>query len=251
MSAKLIVPIGPAGSGKSTAAALIRLIAQERGLIVQELAFAAPIKTFCHAVFDFDAHALYGPSEARNAIDPRYSGPGRENAWKLAEERLRRNGDEFIERVLPNFDVDEYADAVENLYLWFAGLRKLPELSARVALQTLGTEWGRAHYDRIWIDALRRVVDNSPADLVVVTDGRFLNEAKESGGFPVLIVRDQVSDLKHLGAHASEKDQASEEMLDFCRRHGKIVDNNGPLDDLKRQLELIVEMVVAGATVTN
>lgn len=248
--AKFIVPIGAAGSGKSTAAGLLRMLAQERGLVVQELAFAAPLKAFCHDVFRFDPHALYGPSEARNANDPRYTREGNEEgaraAWLLAHERLHRDADHFIERVLPNFGVDDYGKAVDALVRWFHGLRALPTLSARVALQTLGTDWGRALYDRIWIDVAKRAVDNSPADLVVATDGRFLNEAKDSGGFPILIQRDgALSALGSLQNHASEKDQGSQEMLDYCSTYGAVVDNNGSLDSLRDQLLAILDQVMA------
>ncbi len=244
---KLIVPIGKAGSGKSTAAAILRYLAQERGLLFQEMAFAGPLKAFCKAVFGFDDHALYGPSEARNALDPRYTGSDSEHAWKLAEYHLRQGGDYFIEQVLPNADNELSDRATVALIKWFDDLRAdYKKLSPRLALQTLGTEWGRALDPNIWINCLRKQASLTPADLVG-TDGRFLNEAQDTGGFAVLILRDGgVTGLGENAGHASERDQQSDEMLTYCQAHGAVVHNNGSLDDLQKQLAPILDRILSG-----
>lgn len=59
--------VGLAGSGKSTLEDLIRC---RHDFAVETL--AAPLKMFCASVFGFDSLSLYGPSEYRNAIDPRW-----------------------------------------------------------------------------------------------------------------------------------------------------------------------------------
>lgn len=66
-------------------------------------------------------------------------------------------------------------------------MRNYPDsrgVSPRKALQTLGTDWGRALYEDIWIDyGLRRARGSDK--LVVIPDGRFANEARkvrEMGG---------------------------------------------------------------------
>ncbi len=58
-------------------------------------------------------------------------------------------------------------------------------LTARYALQTLGTEWGRNCDPEIWTKAGMRRAAKSFADLVVFTDVRFVNEAaaiRKAGG---------------------------------------------------------------------
>jgi len=65
----------------------------------------------------------------------------------------------------------------------------------REALQTLGTDWGRAYYDRIWIDyGIQRAfaVLASGVPNVVITDVRFKNEVdaiKNAGGEVWRVVR--------------------------------------------------------------
>ena len=63
----IIAFAGYAGSGKSTAAA--HLVSRHG---FREVALADPMKLFCRLVFGFSIEQLYGPSSARNAVDPRW-----------------------------------------------------------------------------------------------------------------------------------------------------------------------------------
>ena len=70
----IIALSGPAGSGKSTVATALHRVAAFDAPVI-EMAFADPMKKFAKEVFDFTDHQLYGPSEARNAPDLRFTRP--------------------------------------------------------------------------------------------------------------------------------------------------------------------------------
>lgn len=78
----------------------------------------------------------------------------------------------------------------------------------RLAMQTLGTEWGRDIIDRdLWVRAWRARVDQAPAGVgVVIDDCRFPNEAqaiRAAGGKLFRIVREGAARID--GAHESER----------------------------------------------
>jgi hypothetical protein len=81
--------------------------------------------------------------------------------------------------------------------------------SMRDAMQTLGTEWGRAQFgDMFWLDAWLAAVDQvGPGKpLIVADDVRFPNEAaaiRDRGGLVICVIRD-VKDFKRVPRHASE-----------------------------------------------
>lgn len=105
-------------------------------------------------------------------------------------------------------------------------------LTPRVALQTLGTEWGRSMYEDVWIDyALRnakRILDDGiwtysqelglspkaifaePPEGVVITDIRFKNEMdkiRQAGGFLVRVRRPGFEGNIGIQGHKSELEQ--------------------------------------------
>lgn len=252
----LIVPIGVAGSGKSTAATFIRVIAGERGLVATEAAFATPIKSFCRSLFGFSSDNVYGPSAAREEEMEIYKSL---RAWDCAREYLRVMGSNFIDECWPDATPEFWLRARKALDDWFNDLmaespwhwevvdgRRLLQrqngLSARRALQTLGTEWGRTLDADVWIDCLKRSVAASTADVVVLSDARFFNEAEKSGGFPLLIRRPNL--VSTTPSHASERDQQTPEMLAFCARNGAVINNTGSLQDLQDTLNTVLGRVL-------
>jgi hypothetical protein len=104
----------------------------------------------------------------------------------------------------------------------------------RLAMQTIGTEWGRDIIDPdLWIRAWQAAVDHLPAAVpVVVDDCRFPNEAsavRAAGGTLVRIVR--------VGAGAGAAGHSSEgQELPFDLE----ITNNGSPDDLQRRLDVAV-----------
>lgn len=242
---------GLAGSGKDTAANFVVTDHKFVGI-----AFADELKRICKRVYDFTDDQLWGPSESRNAVDLRYPRPT--HTWTKLPPR---------ERPLTDAEKAEFPDAqfcVERQWHGCAccgleGQSKLVRsdeddqqwqiedvgtcyLTARFALQILGTEWGRNCFPDTWANfALRqsrlllgmdrgepggywydrklgllsnvgtnRIPDYIPG--VVITDVRFVNEIRAiraAGGKVVRIVRAGAGLQGTAGQHSSETEQAS------------------------------------------
>jgi hypothetical protein len=153
-----------------------------------KLALADPLKRICREVFAFSDTQLWGPSEERNRPDPRYL------SFLLPG---------------PGGDLPVY-------------------LSPRVALQTLGTEWGRCCYPNVWVDyALRTAAAVEQGHLyhphaglgppnakraagVVIPDVRFDNEVqaiRRAGGRVVRLRRPGCEGHVGVPGHRSEVEQ--------------------------------------------
>lgn len=112
-------------------------------------------------------------------------------------------------------------------------------LSVRTLLQTLGTEWGRANFEDLWIIVLQANIRAWAGSrwealdelTVVVPDVRFTNEARaifNSGGRVVHLTRPGAGLSGAAGAHASEHPDP-----DFSRYVTDEYSNSGSLDDLR------------------
>lgn len=237
--ATLIGIAGRGKAGKNTVADMISRHLASRYAVVQ-LAFADPIKRFVKEMFDFTEEQVNGT--LKDAPDPRYV-------------RLRRGA-------LGGMSVGFMRDRTTGKFVCrgsiFAGKETLFEalvdgndcvpnpledecLTPRHALQTLGTDWGRACYDRIWIDyALRRaaIFRELNLTLVVITDVRFVNEARairEKGGHVWHVSRPDGGLSGEAAGHASEAECDSEEMLALATWR---IDNDGSLGALDYKVEL-------------
>lgn len=222
--------VGEAGSGKDTVAAMVL---KSTGAV--KVAFADPLKEFCRDVFGFTDHQLWGPSEARNAPDPRFIDRSRtqtEGLWKA----YLQHAIPWLKRVLPR-DYD-LVSALEQLDAWMMLCMRQPTLNARVPLQLLGTEFGRAISPTIWLDAGLLRVKNlvESGRLAVISDCRFLNEIqglKDAGARIWRIQRSSLSrDVERAGVagHASETELSSPEALALV---DTIIQNDGDLADLE------------------
>jgi len=214
--------MGRSGSGKSTCG---KFLMQEYGFV--QAALADPLKRFCADVFqeyNRETH-LWGDPEFRNQpveID-----------WLEAYRRFLDNVNNWVtEFPIPTAD---RATFKTSLVHWFKDCERRAEdkkLSARVALQLLGTEYGRGFRDSIWVDYFWENVvrpvqagmqyhpyqgvftagDDLAAPGVVITDGRFVNELKfiqERGGYIIRLFRktqteETETDKVGLANHASE-----------------------------------------------
>ncbi len=109
-------------------------------------------------------------------------------------------------------------------------------LTARHALQTLGTEWGRSCFPDVWAAlgvrrALAYMAEN-PGHSVVIPDCRFVNEARavrEAGGQVWRIVRPGAGLDGAAALHPSEMEQESPEFLALVTQ---TIKNTGSLMDL-------------------
>lgn len=76
----------------------------------------------------------------------------------------------------------------------------------RKALQTLGTEWGRALHEDIWI---RHLCENTGKRTIIIPDIRFDNEAKyvlHNGGYVIYLTRNEYPWYRpRWTLHASER----------------------------------------------
>lgn len=104
--------------------------------------------------------------------------------------------------------------------------------SPRIAMQTLGTEWGRELISpTLWVDAVRRKIENSPPNARwLITDVRFVNEAimiRELGGTLIWIERGVTTTTQT--AHASETESAQ-----FRCDH--VIHNGGDIDMLHHRV---------------
>jgi len=252
-----------------------------------QLSLADPLKRFGYNVFGFDPIQLWGPSSARNTFDPTFIecnirsngvdfSPGCkigavrracDPGWADAASRLVSYGPEWVASLV---DADKQDKALEVLYFWFASLgHHYPQLSPRIMLQSLGTEWGRQEVDEdIWINEListatkvlqghdysreegisankTMVIPNG----VVVSDVRFKNELDAihtAGGKLIRVCRESADKkAKKLGiaGHASEAEQAtfSDDLFDA------VIQNEGTLPDLYKNLD-VVELALGGGT---
>ncbi len=104
-------------------------------------------------------------------------------------------------------------------------------LTPRYALQTLGTQWGRACYENVWIDYAIRTAQERLADewpYVVIPDVRFANELaaiKAAGGRVFRIERQGAGLTGEAAQHVSETEQNSfADVVETIRNDGTIED---------------------------
>jgi hypothetical protein len=184
---------GQKNSGKSTIARMIAVLTP--GTV--EVQLAAPMKRFCADVFGWTDERLNGPSEMREKPDARY---------------------------LRGYFCSACGDGDTKSSTCLCGSLKAPTavyLTPRFALQRLGTAFGRACYEDVWIDYALRMATRlllEKMSVVVIPDVRFVNEARrirEVGG-QVWRVRRCASTETQGGAtpdtHASEREQFSSAM---------------------------------------
>jgi hypothetical protein len=202
----LILLVGEAGVGKDTAAELMKELLGEEQVFVT--ASAKALKEFARTIFHFTDEQLYGPSESRNTIDPRFGWPNQAYKTLFSEGDL---GTKLMDWGRPRTKISEenlklvVANVVETLNT-FALQNK--GLSPRIVLQILGTEYGRQLYRNLWIEqsvsAALGAIETGKW-LSIITDGRFLNEvyeAKKAGGIVLKLVGDSTIN----SVHQSEKE---------------------------------------------
>lgn len=238
MPAPIILLCGTAGSGKDT---LATFMAQKLPGI-QVMGFADALKQAVDRIFPhcFTAEQLFGPSEKRNELV-------RVPSELLTSLFYRAAG------CLDTGDVKRFEGPLSD---WVVATRRehgrCGALSARYILQTFGTDVCRKVDKNFWANialrnaqdllcggfkyskekGLEEVADATPPPAVIITDGRFPNEAyltKKLGGRLVKVVRKQSSLDGSAAAHSSET--SVDGIPDFW--FDNIVHNDGSLAQLE------------------
>lgn len=229
---------GASSSGKDTAADFI--ISEFGG---EKISFADPMKHLCRGVLGFTQAQLWGPSENRNASDPRFSGDARPGCCHIARVLLREQGAGWVAQVLPHFGPAKRAEALAALSQWLEGCLRQDGLTPRYALQTLGTEWGRVQDLDMWIKfAERDAAKRGLAGYAIIPDCRFLNEGSflQSQGAPLLeVLRPGFDGGKAMAAgvaaHQSEMERVKQADA-FKKFITHTINNDDTLDTFKERL---------------
>jgi hypothetical protein len=225
MTLPIVLLVGNAGAGKDTIGQVLK-----KKFGFETTAQADPIKFLAKEFFGFTERELWGSSEFRNKL------VSREDLIWRSEVEFTKNGNglcagsmreicpphqvppntpssalALAERLKPNGGVP--VDPVLVCKRFYATLAEFATtnggLTARVVLQLLGTEVGRAMDQMIWtrttLEKANKLLDQGKPG-VVITDGRFLSEilaAKRAGAKAVLVKSDGVAPVG-VAAHSSE-----------------------------------------------
>ena len=110
MNGLILGLLGNAGCGKDTVA---NMICSHTGATL--IALANPLKEICRTVFDFSHEQLCGPSEKRNAPDPRYTrADGKQLTTRYALQKL---GTEWGRDCYPDVWIDLGIRNAKKLFL--------------------------------------------------------------------------------------------------------------------------------------
>lgn len=222
-----IVFCGVTKAGKST---LGNLFQKHFGHI--PIAFADPLKQAAKEIFGFSDTHLYGPSHERSVPykDFKYSG------WCFPCQKQCVGPERFA--VL--CDSLPAQDEVNASDYWHCDtcLTTYPKyVTPRVALQTLGTEWGRKFCGDLWsISLFRRM---APEHSYVVTDCRFDNEREQSRRHGACVVLLKRGLAESTSSHASEAELR--DMANYTDLFHIVLDNTEgtPSQNFMRLLELL------------
>lgn len=108
----------------------------------------------------------------------------------------------------------------------------------RKFLQFVGTEWARAQDPKVWINIVKRRIEEMPANVpIIITDVRFQNEAEMLShlGFQLIrIKRDPIHRTEILNTnHSSET-----ALLDY--KWDLVLKNNHSLEDFYNKLDVLI-----------
>lgn len=260
--APIVIIAGNAGSGKDTVGSFL---VEKYGAVC--VAQADPMKRFVAEIFGFNEDQLWGPSSSRNAPDQRTVEDRLAISNRFGVYKVRASAHELFGKIIPK--TVDHANAMRALNYWFDDLyhnleNQIP-VSPRLALQTLGGEWGRRVSQGMWNDyaastclkllaggfrysrteGLVEAKDQRGYDFGVITDGRYRNEivlTTAKNGIAIRINRDNPD--KAAVERGGVKNHQSERELDEIPSHfyTAIIDNSETLEDLYS----IIDHVMAG-----
>lgn len=201
------------GSGKDTAA---DYLASLYGYT--KISLADPLKRVCQQIFSFPTEHLWGASQLRELPDERWPFSGLDpvdgTPLKVVElDSLRFYQRESDGEFFPKF------------------------ITPRLALQSLGTEWGRRIYSNIWASSCLNQIRQTDNPRHAIADVRFVNELRliqEAGGAVVRLTRGE-----RTSNHPSELELESIPLGAF----NFVVYNTSTKEDLYRSLDDIMREI--------
>ncbi len=206
---------GSKGSGKSTTATIFENIVSKMNIRTEQLAFAGHLKNSCAKVFKLDMDLFLNPALKEKELDS-YVYLTKQNITEV-----------FKEFMIETYDYDKHIRP--HVGQVFDTPRKL--------LQYVGTELMHPLDKLIHVNVTMKLKDQ--AKLSIITDLRFPQEFTELEGrsdfYPVYIKNDVAENKAKTDGHASEK--GFFEFKDRCI----LIDNNGSLADLERNINKFIE----------
>jgi hypothetical protein len=230
----LILVGGKKGSGKGLCASYL----QELGYI--ELSFAKRLKQLLAEFYGFDYNRLLGLTEEdrewREQVNELSLAPRHPFIWSFD------SVSSALSFVCPFWSLYNDSSDYEPIHQGFSKidlvrivLHKIKQvifnrdLSPRQLMQILGTDIFRALWKDIWCQALYLELQHMLDKKVVISDGRFENEASwaKSLGFTIIFVERNLN---------NDDNHPSENLNDFKSLADIILDNNGSPAELKISL---------------
>jgi len=209
MAALVVGVTGFAGSGKDTFA---DYLVEHYGFTKISLSY--PLKKVCGEIFDFTEQQLWGSSKHREIPDERYVFSGK---CPSCHSKCRSREESR----------DWYCFSCDTSYGQY--------ITPRLALQTLGTEWGRTLFEDIWVDMTLREIQKSGSGRWVIPDVRFHNELNKLRTHGTHLVRLLRGEQRF--AHPSEAEMATmtPDMFDA------VLDNTSTIDVLHKLADGVME----------
>jgi len=156
------------GSGKDTAA---DYLVSKYGYT--KISLADPLKRTCQSIFSFPKEHLWGASDLREVPDERYVFSGLDPVDGTPLHRVAIDARRYWQRESDGEFFPQY-------------------VTPRLALQTLGTEWGRRLNQNIWVSACLNYIRETGNPKHAISDVRFVNELtsiQAAGGVVVRLLR--------------------------------------------------------------
>jgi hypothetical protein len=186
----------------------------------------------------------------RGPIRIAFAGLMRSGKDTAVEHLIATKGGYIKKLAAPLYQILEYAQDVAGF----------PKEKDRQFLQWVGTEWGRAKDEDVWVDALIRQIETQDTPHpIYISDARFVNEfeALRAAGFILVkINRDESARFAAEGAHLTLWQKllkffgikpkfavhASERDVLTYKNFDAEISNNGTLEDFYKKVDAIVDI---------
>lgn len=168
MSKKILSLSGLKGSGKD--AVFKGLVKRFPDKIIERIAWADPVKEEIHDLFGIPMDLLHADQETKNTTRSGIKGVDMVNMVNKLNSYMPTGSEVKLARTLPLF----------------------VEFTVREVLQYWGTEYRRDREPDYWVNKGHHKIAESNADLIVITDTRFVNEIKyvhHNGGVTIWLDR--------------------------------------------------------------